>query len=50
MTRTEVEQTSRDLMAPRMGVEKTGQLIEKLLTLETVKDVRQLRPLLQRGA
>lgn len=49
MPREEVVAKARDLMTPVLGPEKTGKLIEKILTLETVKDVRELRPLLQKG-
>jgi 2-methylcitrate dehydratase PrpD len=47
MTRDEVVAKCRDLTAPRLGMTKSTQLIEKVLALETVKDVRELRPLLQ---
>ena len=50
MTRDEVVAKARDLMAPVLGAAQTGRLIEKVLTLETVKSVRELRPLLQRSA
>jgi hypothetical protein len=32
-----------------LGPAKSGQLIDKILALDTVPDMRQLRPLLQRG-
>jgi 2-methylcitrate dehydratase PrpD len=48
MTRTEVVEKARDLMGPVLGMASTGKLIETLLALEAVKDVRTLRPLLQR--
>jgi len=35
----------RDLMAPVLGAEKTGKLIERVNALEEVRDVRDLRPL-----
>jgi len=35
-------------MSPRLGDAKSGKLIQTILALETVKDVRELRPLLQR--
>lgn len=48
MTREEVVAKARDLMAPVLGDEKCTKLIDRMLNLETVKDVRELRPLLQR--
>jgi 2-methylcitrate dehydratase PrpD len=48
MTRDEVVSKARDLMSPRLGDAKSGKLIQTILALETVKDVRELRPLLQR--
>ena len=39
----------RDLMAPRLGKAKSAKLIDTVLALERVKNVRQLRPLLQRA-
>lgn len=50
MTRDEVVAKSRDLMAPRLGAEKTSRLIQALLDLEGAKDIRSLRPLLQHKA
>jgi 2-methylcitrate dehydratase PrpD len=47
MTRDEVVAKARDLMAPILGAPASAALIEKLLTLENVKDIRDLRPLLQ---
>jgi hypothetical protein len=40
---------ARDLMAPILGREKSDRLIETVFAIETVTDVRNLRPLLQRG-
>ena len=40
---------ARDLIVPVLGATKCDALIEKLLTLENVKDIRELRPLLQRA-
>ena len=48
MPRGEVAAKARDLMAPVLGAAKSAKLIDTLLALETVKNVRQLRPLLQR--
>lgn len=47
MTRAEVTDKARDLMAPRLGMEKTVRLIDSILNLERTKNVRDLRPLLQ---
>ncbi|MDB6128077.1 MAG: 2-methylcitrate dehydratase PrpD [Verrucomicrobia bacterium] len=48
MTRDEVVGKCRDLMSPFLGAEKTDRLIEAILHLEDVKNIRELRPLLQR--
>ncbi|MCY0386204.1 MmgE/PrpD family protein [Robbsia sp. Bb-Pol-6] len=40
-----VNEKSRDLMAPVLGKEKTDRLIAAINRLETVRDVRTLRPL-----
>jgi 2-methylcitrate dehydratase PrpD len=48
MTRQEVIDKAKDLMGPVLGSASAGKLIETLLSIETVKDVRTLRPLLQR--
>jgi len=49
MTREEIIAKSRDLMQPYLGADKTRRLIETIFNLEDVKDVRTLRPLLQRA-
>jgi 2-methylcitrate dehydratase PrpD len=49
MTRTEVIDKARDLTAPVLGREKSDRLIETVFAIETVADIRSLRPLLQRG-
>lgn len=49
MPREEVVAKARDLMAPILGTAKAGQAIQKVLALETVKDIRELRPLLQKA-
>jgi len=49
MTRTEVVDKARDLTGPVLGSATAGKLIETLLSIESVKDVRTLRPLLQRA-
>jgi 2-methylcitrate dehydratase PrpD len=47
MTREEVVAKARDLVTPVLGAATAGRLIESVLTLETVKDIRTLRPFLQ---
>src|SRR5262245_14070270 len=47
MPRAEVVAKCRDLMAPVLGTEKCAALIERVLTLESLGNVRDLRPLLQ---
>jgi 2-methylcitrate dehydratase PrpD len=49
MSREEVVAKARDLINPILGAAKCDALIEKLLALETTKDIRELRPLLQRS-
>src|ERR1700738_3857538 len=49
MTRDEVVDKARDLIAPVLGAATTSSLITKLLALETLRDVRELRPALQRS-
>jgi 2-methylcitrate dehydratase PrpD len=48
MTREEVVAKARQLMAPVLGTTNTASLIDKLLGLENVKNILELRPLLQR--
>ena len=48
MTRVEVVDKARDLIAPVLGAGKAQKLIDSLLTLETIADIRTLRPLLQK--
>ncbi|HEU0259742.1 MAG TPA: hypothetical protein VFR57_10040, partial [Burkholderiales bacterium] len=47
MTRAEVDAKSYDLMAPALGKARARKLCETVWNLETVSDVRRLRPLLQ---
>ena len=47
MPRQEVAAKARDLIAPRVGSAKAGELIEKIWKLEDVTSVAGLRPLLQ---
>lgn len=49
MGRAEVIDKARDLTAPILGREKSERLIGTVFSIETVTDVRSLRPLLQRG-
>ena len=49
MTRTEVADKARDLVAPVLGAAVAQKLIDTTLAIETVKDVRALRPLLQKA-
>jgi 2-methylcitrate dehydratase PrpD len=48
MTREQLTHKCRDLMAPVLGSGQTERLIDRVLALEQVKDIRELRPLLQR--
>jgi 2-methylcitrate dehydratase PrpD len=47
MTREEVVAKARELMAPVLGDKVCSNLIERVLALEGVKDIRELRPLLR---
>jgi 2-methylcitrate dehydratase PrpD len=49
MTRDEVVAKARGLMAPVLGASTTAKLIDRLLEIDKVKNVRELRPLLQRA-
>ncbi len=49
MTREEVVAKSRDLMAPVLGDAATAKLIGRVLDLENLKNIRDLRPLLQKA-
>ena len=48
MPRDEVVAKCRDLITPVVGAAQCNSLIEKILALDNVKNVRELRPLLQR--
>jgi 2-methylcitrate dehydratase PrpD len=48
MSRPEVIDKARDLMAPVLGGSTSARLIESVYSLDTIADVRTLRPLLQR--
>jgi len=49
MPREEVVAKCRDLIAPVLGAEKCQALIDRVLALESVGNLRDLRPLLQRA-
>ena len=49
MTRGEVVEKDRDLMQPILGVSATTRMIERLLDFENIRNVRELRPLVQRA-
>jgi 2-methylcitrate dehydratase PrpD len=49
MPRGEVVDKARDLIAPVLGTATAQKLVDALLAIETVKDIRTLRPLLQKG-
>ena len=47
MPTEEVAAKARELMTPALGADKCARLIDKILALEGVADIRELRPLLQ---
>src|ERR1700676_3425 len=49
MTRDEVVAKARGLMTPVLGAAISTKLIDRLLDIDSVKNVRELRPLLQRA-
>jgi 2-methylcitrate dehydratase PrpD len=49
MTRDEVIDKARDLIAPVVGAEKAEQLVKSVYEIEGLTDIRSLRPLLQRA-
>jgi len=48
MSRAEIVDKARDLIAPVLGAPRAATLIDALLALDTLADIRSLRPLLQR--
>src|SRR5712692_3378925 len=48
MTREEVVAKARDLITPVLGASASAALIEKVLAIESLKDIRELRSVLQR--
>jgi 2-methylcitrate dehydratase PrpD len=49
MTREEVVQKCRDLVEPVLGKDNCNTLVEKILNIEKIKDMRELRSVLQKG-
>ncbi len=49
MGRDEVVAKARDLMSPILGAPTSANLIDRVFALESVKDIRELRPLLHRA-
>jgi 2-methylcitrate dehydratase PrpD len=49
MTRDQVVAKCRDLMTPVLGASAGAKLIERVLDVENLKTIRELRPLLQRA-
>jgi 2-methylcitrate dehydratase PrpD len=49
MTREEVVQKCRDLVEPALGKANCATLVDKILNLEKIKDVRELRSVLQKA-
>jgi 2-methylcitrate dehydratase PrpD len=49
MTREEVIGKARDLMSPVLAAGQTTKLIDAIMALENLKNIRDLRPLLQKG-
>jgi 2-methylcitrate dehydratase PrpD len=49
MTRNEVVAKAKDLITPFFGASPTERLIDTIINLEKVTDIRTMRPLLQRG-
>jgi 2-methylcitrate dehydratase PrpD len=47
MTRREIVAKATDLIAPILGVTTCSSLVERVLQLERIGDIRELRPLLQ---
>jgi 2-methylcitrate dehydratase PrpD len=49
MTRDEIVAKARDLIAPILGTAQCASLIDRVLNMDRVRDIRELRPLLQRA-
>ena len=50
MSREEVVAKAKDLMTPVLGETQCSKLIDRVLALDDVKDIRELRPFLQRAS
>jgi 2-methylcitrate dehydratase PrpD len=48
MTRDEIVMKARDLIDPVLGADVGAKLVQKVFVLDQVRDIRELRPLLQR--
>jgi 2-methylcitrate dehydratase PrpD len=48
MTREDITEKTRDLMAPFLGAGQTARLIDQIFNLDSVENIQTLRPLLQR--
>jgi 2-methylcitrate dehydratase PrpD len=49
MTQDEIVAKSRDLIAPSFGSARSTALIDRILKIEDIKNIRELRPLLQKA-
>jgi 2-methylcitrate dehydratase PrpD len=49
MTREEVVAKAKDLITPVLGVTGASKLVERVMNFESVKDIREMRPFLQRA-
>jgi 2-methylcitrate dehydratase PrpD len=49
MTRAQVVSKARELMTPVIGASGSGKLIERILDVENMKSIRELRTLIQRS-
>jgi 2-methylcitrate dehydratase PrpD len=49
MTQDEIVEKARDLIVPVLGADKCAKLVETIYRLEQVKNIRDLRPLLQQN-
>ena len=49
MTREQLTAKCHDLMTPVLGAAQTARLVDRVLALEKARDIRALRPLLQRA-
>jgi 2-methylcitrate dehydratase PrpD len=48
MTKDEIVEKARDLIVPVLGADKCAKLVEAIYSLEHVRDIRELRPFVQR--